>query len=238
MTWIEYLCSDYEYPFNLMYILVILSHANDLKIKDKAVYLLAPLIKKLKDRQFLKRKGLEGNIQEESKEVIGDEEEGFQTSMFVKKAAHYEITSMKGFQIAEELCSISIIIFELLEDQDERSSLQPSLEKKLLDLFSKNYQTYSQKQYKTLGILRNYLKYLYCDLDSQIAHDIQDFNFLLVILQTTTNVAERKIAFEILQILVTKGKYDWLTQRCRETLEEYKYKVSKSSIQYAIILIY
>lgn len=166
------MCGDRKFPFNLMYIAVILSHANDLKIKDKATLILEPLLRKLQDQMLIKEKSLPKS-EEETKEMDTTEEhhetheEAFETTMFIKKASQYQITSMKGFQIAEQLCSISLTIFQLLESDEARSSLQSCLETRILELFSKPNQAYSQL-HPTLKILRTYLTYLYKTLNIQI----------------------------------------------------------------------
>ena len=165
LSWIEHLCNDMRFPFSLMYIWIILSHANDLKIKDKATKILDPLLKKLQENTNFKEKG---TTETEEVKAINENtggsdysDESFVTSMYIKKVSQFSISSMKAYSIWENLLSTSIVVYKLIENEDERLSLQDWLESKILELFIKSNLPYSLKLSNTLEILRNYIDFIY-----------------------------------------------------------------------------
>jgi hypothetical protein len=91
LDWIEYLSDYSKLPFNLMYIVVILSYANDLKIKDKANFILQPLMKQIDDETLVKEKVSDREEDKVMEEGESGNDDTFMRSMFIKKASQYNI---------------------------------------------------------------------------------------------------------------------------------------------------
>ena len=225
LSWIEHLWSDMKFPFSLMYIWIILSHANDLKIKDKAEHIIHPLLNKLQENTILKNKD-KSKIEEEkvidSTENEDYSEEPFIISMFIKKVSQYTISSMKAYQICENLLSTSIVVYKLIENEDERLSLQDCLESKLLELFIKTNIPYSQQLSKTLEILRDYVDFIYKS-NHELCRDVSEYNFLFYIVQSSSVTSERKIAFDILLKLMTDGNFISIQEKWFSILESFNF---------------
>ena len=149
--------------------------------------------------------------------------QNFLRSMFIKKSSQYEIKSMKSYNIAEELCTEALKIFKLLDDEEERSSLQGYFESRLLELFSKDHQTYSQNLQKTLKVLEEYITYIFKNINGDIVQNISEYNFLLNIMRNTLISEERQIVFNIIEIFLEKGQYNELYKQCEGILETYNY---------------
>ena len=154
----------------------------------------------------------------------------------LNKASKYQITSIKAFQIAQELCSVSFQIFELIDDRDGQISLQASLESRILELFSQSYQSYTQNLHTVLKILEKYTTYIYKNTSlalisesdktgELISNDsILNITQLLVnIIKLTSNLIERKLAFDVLVLLITHGKFPKLTENLTDLLTAYNY---------------
>jgi len=133
---------------------------------------------------------------------------------------------MKGFSIAETLLNLALTFFVLTENEEERASLQSTLENKILELFSNDNQSYSQNVSKTLAILEKYVDHSVNRFGLSIHNPVNEFHFLFRILQTTPNIAERKIVFDILQNLLLKEKSTELYAKSLKLLEGYNYNNS------------
>lgn len=196
-----------------MYIAVILSNANDIKISGVAHKILAPLLKSLKEqkeKKDQKKLSIEEAKHEDLMDVDEEATDGHVTSMFIKKASQYGITSIKAFQISKMLSTISFDVFELISNIDEQASLQGALETKILELFTKSFQSYTQDLQDVLNLLLVYIDYVYFkSTDLRMLAENQDNSsqnsssngsltqLLINILQTTANLKERKVVFSI-----------------------------------------
>ena len=154
----------------------------------------------------------------------------------LNKASQYQITSIKAFQIAQELCSVSFQIFELIEDKDEQISLQASLESRIVELFSQSYQSYTQNLHTVLKILEKYTTYIYkntsltliseSDRAGELMQTDSSLNItqlLVNIIKSTPNLVERKLAFDVLILLITYGKFPKLTENLTDLLTAFNY---------------
>ena len=83
LNWLEYLCNKDDVRYDLMYISVILSHANDLKISSIAKHILTPLLDNLKAQKAKVKKKKE-EIKEDEDVKMDTDNESYITSMFIK----------------------------------------------------------------------------------------------------------------------------------------------------------
>ena len=83
LNWLEYLCNKDDIRYDLMYISVILSYANDLKISSVAKHILTPLLDNLKAQKAKVDKQNE-EIKEDEDAKMDVDSESYITSMFIK----------------------------------------------------------------------------------------------------------------------------------------------------------
>lgn len=75
-----------------------------------------------------------------------------------------------------------------------------------------------------MNVFYDYFQFVFDNLNSTIVNDISEYNFLFIILRTTTISQERHIVFNILELLLTKGDFPALYNQTLGILEEYNYK--------------
>ncbi|CAI2382409.1 unnamed protein product [Moneuplotes crassus] len=224
VDWISFLSTDQEVPFNLLYICIILSNANDLKIKDASSRILQPILNTIEKE--LKIFSIKNELQESKIEHEEEKVDTYQRSLFVKKSSQYPINSLKAYNISRQLCVESLKIFKLLKSSEEQDSLQPHLESHFLKLFAQENQSYTQNLGASLNILLDYVRFKHSSIqgDSKIFSDIGNYFFLVNILRNTTIREERKTTFDILEILLSTGDYEELKETLLGALEDFGYK--------------
>jgi hypothetical protein len=221
LDWIQFLCDPNELPVQVVYNLAVLCHHDDLRVREKAGYIFEPLHKNLLKRKEsidqIKNKEAEPVAISETKEEDNWEDPN-RTSMFIKKVSDFTVCSMNDYKTAQELLEISIWMYILMAQNEDRKSIQQVLEHTIINMLSSKLQKYSQDEMKTLRLLNDYISYTLTFFALPLYNDPKEFIFLLQLFQTSKNVKELTLSFDILNtILKAPGSND-LYSKCLDLL--------------------